>query len=187
VVNAAATVLPNGDVLLAGGSTAHGSTRDTQIYVPAVNRWVLGPRLPTPLSGAAAVTLHDGRVLIIGGVARGVAPQRATLYFSPASRTITPAPPMLEPRADFATAITTRGQIMVAGGLTGKPPFSPTANLRDVELFSPNTGIWSEAPPLPRATATLGDLAPGVNSLLPLPHGRFYFTTLGGRDAIWTP
>ncbi len=187
VFDAAATVLPNGDVFVAGGRTAHGSTRDTQIYKPAANRWVLGPRLPAPLSGAAAVTLHDGRVLIVGGVARGLAPQRAAFFFSSASQTITAAPPMLEPQAYFATATTTGGQIMIAGGLTGTLPFHATAHLRDVELFSPNTDTWSEAPPLPRATATIGDLVPGINSLLPLTRGRLYFTTLGARDAIWTP
>jgi len=68
-----AALLADGRVLLAGGSDAIGvhSSADpvtrAEIYDPVARSWSVGAPLPVARYQALAVTLSDGRVLLIGG------------------------------------------------------------------------------------------------------------------------
>ncbi len=71
-----ATVLQDGRVLVTGGLTV--ATVDgvptsqllasTEIYDPIQDRWTPGPDLPSQTFAPRAVTLGDGRVLVVGGL-----------------------------------------------------------------------------------------------------------------------
>jgi hypothetical protein len=65
-----ATVLADGRVLVAGGSTG-GTTSlaSVEIYDPVANSWSSGGTLGIARRQHTATTLSDGRVVIIGGVA----------------------------------------------------------------------------------------------------------------------
>nr|WP_295901924.1 kelch repeat-containing protein [uncultured Bdellovibrio sp.] len=65
----AATLLPNGKVLVTGGiSVLDGqSVASTEIYDPATNTWSAGAPLDTPLSYATINLLPSGEVVLTGG------------------------------------------------------------------------------------------------------------------------
>ena len=65
-----ASLLPDGRVLVAGGCTqrsCEGVTAATELVDPASGTSKPGPDMLQPRVGHSAVTLHDGRILLIGG------------------------------------------------------------------------------------------------------------------------
>jgi Kelch motif protein/galactose oxidase-like protein len=67
------TTLRDGRVVVAGGlrqadSSEPKITRSVEIYDPGSNSWTKGPDLNEPRYDGVAVTLHDGSVLVMGGV-----------------------------------------------------------------------------------------------------------------------
>jgi hypothetical protein len=71
VARGTATLLPNGDVLVAGGSTCSDvechSLDSAEVYDPVSRTWSLTSHLSVPRSGHSATPLHNGRVLLAGG------------------------------------------------------------------------------------------------------------------------
>jgi hypothetical protein len=70
---ATATLLPNGKVLIAGGSTfsSHGlssALNGTQLYDAATGDYVASPVMNTARDSATATLLPNGKVLIAGGI-----------------------------------------------------------------------------------------------------------------------
>jgi hypothetical protein len=71
---ASATLLPNGDVLIAGGAAASGSGGNVRTYIaqaelfdPSTGAFHLTGSLNYPRSAHAALLLPNGKVLIVGG------------------------------------------------------------------------------------------------------------------------
>ncbi|MDH4159603.1 MAG: hypothetical protein OEV62_05045 [Actinomycetota bacterium] len=54
-------------VLGGAGSNDRYTTRTTMLWRPKVREWQRWTRLPRPLVGHAAVRLHDGSILVLGG------------------------------------------------------------------------------------------------------------------------
>ncbi len=70
------TLLPSGQVLVAGGETCplacsqHNvpvPLASTQLYDPATDRWAAGPPLGVARAGHTATLLPDGQLLVVGG------------------------------------------------------------------------------------------------------------------------
>ena len=70
---ASAAALPDGRVLVAGGTTRDatgegwGALRVARLYNPGTNTWTRLPSMPEGRSGGVTVTLADGSVLLVGG------------------------------------------------------------------------------------------------------------------------
>jgi WD40 repeat protein len=62
-----ATLLPNGKVLVAGG-TAASNGRAAELFDAPSGTWSFTGYLNTPHSGHTATLLPDGKVLVAGGV-----------------------------------------------------------------------------------------------------------------------
>ena len=69
-------------------------------------------------SGAAAVLLSNGSVLITGGTDSSGIPLAATEIYNPATGAFTAAPAMNVPRANHAAIVLKTGDVLVTGGLT---------------------------------------------------------------------
>jgi N-acetylneuraminic acid mutarotase len=66
-VNATATLLPDGRVLLAGGAHTGDVVASAEIYDPGTGSWVATANMVTGRDGHEALLLDDGRVLVVGG------------------------------------------------------------------------------------------------------------------------
>src|SRR5262245_5599862 len=67
--NGASVALPDGRMLIAGGTAVGNTPTDgVTIYDPANDSSILAGKLQVPRSGHTATLLKDGRVLVVGGV-----------------------------------------------------------------------------------------------------------------------
>jgi len=102
------------------------------------NTWSsVGPMAQTR-TGAAAVLLPGGRVLITGGSDGNGVPQASTEIFDPATGGFSVASQMSVARANHAAIVLNTGDVLVTGGLTTGGGYSDTA-----EIFDSQNGTWT--------------------------------------------
>ncbi len=182
--NHTATLLPDGRVLIAGGSV----DADPAIYDPASDTWQPAGSLAVERCFARAVLLQDGRVLLIGGLLlpQGETGVNSVEIYDPASNTWGQAAPLAQARFKHTGTLLPDGRVLVTGGtrLWHAAGDDPGANLSSVEIYDPVTDTWSALPPLQQAradhTATL------------LPDGRVFvaggfvtgYATLDGAEIL---
>src|SRR4029079_5211934 len=87
--NHTATLLPNGNVLVAGGYYAGGILASAELYDPASGTWSATARLHNGRERHAANLLPNAKVLVLGGYYRTLTLSSVELY-DPASGTWTP-------------------------------------------------------------------------------------------------
>jgi N-acetylneuraminic acid mutarotase len=142
-----ATLLPSGEVLVAGGGTdlvAGGITTGillgaAELYDPATDTWKPASSLATARAGNTAILLPSGRVLVAGGSdANGTGLSSAELY-DRATNTWSAAASMASVRTGHTATLLPSGLVLVAGG---------NANgtiLFGAELYDPTSDTWSAA------------------------------------------
>jgi hypothetical protein len=138
-----ATLLPNGNVLIAGGLTtvpdaaALSLTNTTELFLIA-NGAFQSPRTTTLSAARANMTATlapNGMVFIAGGDSAGTILSSAELY-NGITDTVAATNPLSFSRA-FATAtLLTNGQVLIAGGLTSSPP-GGTVTTNTSDLYTP--------------------------------------------------
>src|SRR6185295_1106251 len=80
-----AVLLPNGKVLIAGGSSA-GPIQNVSLYDPATNTWSRAAAMAHPRTNHTMTLLPNGKVLVTGGTSMGGFLASAELY-DPAANT----------------------------------------------------------------------------------------------------
>lgn len=174
------TLLANGDVLAAGGTTTGGQqgtgagqtispTATAEIYDPGTGRWTATGSMTTARFEASATPLSDGRVLIAGGLGGpGVSggalglqypPLKSAEIYDPAVGAFTGAGRMADGRANQVAARLPDGSVLVAGGSGGA---DGNLALSTAERFDPGTGAWTSTASMTYArtgasAATLAD------------------------------
>jgi len=101
-----ATVLTNGQVLIAGGN----DSASCELYSPGTGTFTVTGSLPAPFWWHASVLLPDGRVLATGG---GGALTETALYSAGAW---TSAAPLLTAVWQHTATLLPSGRVLVAGG-----------------------------------------------------------------------
>lgn len=141
----AATRGADGAIYAFGGNTlAELSVTPTNIalrYDPTSDAWSTLPPLPTAVTRAAAVTLADGRILVIGGaIASGstFAAVGLVQVFTPSTRTWSSGVPMPAPYERLGAAVGFDGRVYVAGGSSSMTSYSAFAY-----VFDPAMNGWS--------------------------------------------
>ncbi|MFT3772690.1 MAG: kelch repeat-containing protein [Minicystis sp.] len=119
-----ATLLADGQVLLAGGSSAAGlSLKTTDRYTLSPKGMIPGGSMSAARAGHAEVRLASGDVLVTGGLVTGFAQQSAEIYkvstdaFGPVSTAGGASPQMTAPRAYHTATLLASGAVLVAGGV----------------------------------------------------------------------
>lgn len=131
-----ATLLANGQVLVAGGTDNHENpTLAAFVFNPASGAW---QSVPMPAGqqrrGHTATLLPDGRVYLAGGL-DSAGPRRDSLIFDPASRAWTQGPELNVPRGEHHATLMPDGRVLLTGG-TGRGPNGPI-HLASAEAFDP--------------------------------------------------
>lgn len=138
-----ATLLPSGSVLVAGGSTLHGTdtTQTAELYDPVAHAWVTTGSLVEPRFKHTATLLSSGKVLVAGGG------NRTTLatseIYDPGTGKWSAAAPLAEPRRCHTATLLPSGKVLVVGG--GSVVDSHIAPLSSCEVYDPQAGVWSAA------------------------------------------
>jgi N-acetylneuraminic acid mutarotase len=152
-------LLQNGHVLVAGGLNNATLLSSAEVYTPSPTgqgSWASTGALHAARQSGAAVTLFDGRVLVVGGKgAANVIRATAELY-DPVAGTWSTTGSMSKVRTGMVATLLYNGKVLVAGGTDVGSPVDP---LSTAELFDPATGTWkltgSMATPRAFPTATL--------------------------------
>jgi hypothetical protein len=126
-----ATLLPNGQVLVAGG-TPGGLA---ELYDPTTRTWMDTGSLGTTRWYHTATLLPNGQVLVTGGMTANFRGPHETVasaeLYDPATGVWTPTGSMTTARSFHTATLLPNGQVLVTG-------YSNTA-----ELYDPATGVWT--------------------------------------------
>ncbi len=135
-----ATLLPNGLVLVAGGSGPDGAALNSaELYNPGTHRWSLTGSMVYPRLNHSAVLLPDGRVLVAGG--RDPDALASAELYNPQSGTWRLTGSMNVARTTFPAVLLPHGKVLVAGGGTG--PCCYFAIIASAEVYNTSTGMWT--------------------------------------------
>ncbi|WP_295585641.1 kelch repeat-containing protein [uncultured Lamprocystis sp.] len=133
-----ATLLPNGKVLLAGGSNWYVDVQGSAaLYDPATETWATTASMPYTLAATTATLLPDGKVLVAGGMGWCGAPLAVLYDFLASSWTETRY--LSEGRYWPTATLLPNGSVLVAGG-EGCGPDSSRITLATAEIYTPDAG-----------------------------------------------
>ncbi|HXL79282.1 MAG TPA: kelch repeat-containing protein [Pyrinomonadaceae bacterium] len=133
-----ATLLPNGQVLIAGGMERNGVLfRSAELYDPTTGRFTAANQsMNTQRVGHSATPLRNGKVLIAGGWSSQGLLATAELY-DPGAGVFTPTGSMSVARGDFTATLLASGDVLVAGG-------ENSGALLSAEIYDPATGQFTQ-------------------------------------------
>ncbi len=152
--NNSATLLSDGQVLIAGGNT----DRSCQLFDPATGKFSPTGSLKTWRDNATATLLQDGRVLVAGGDQGDIGPGQLMLasaeIYDPATGRFSPTGSMAAARTHHTATLLPDGRVLIAGGYEVDHGL-----LSSAEIYDPATGRFtptgSMADARNYATATL--------------------------------
>lgn len=110
----ALSALPDGRVLVTGGSRSVAPARVCEIFDPKTGAFTATGRLSVPRSLHAAATLSDGRVIVIGGGTGSPRTNLATTeVWDPTTGELTMGPSLTTPRARAAAVTLKDGRVVM--------------------------------------------------------------------------
>jgi len=140
-----ATLLPSGQVLVAGGRGSDATfLANVELYDADRNMWHGAHALAAARANHSATLLPSGKVLVVGG-------QNASGYlasvelYDPTSDIWTSAGNISSARAWHTATLLDSGRVLIAGGVAAN------GALASVELYDPATNTWSGASDLATA------------------------------------
>lgn len=146
-----ATLLLNGEVLVAGGANSNwGFLGSAELYDPSTGSWTPTGSMTAARELHQAVLLPNGEVLVAGGENASGILSSAELY-NPSTGTWTATGRMNTARSRFSLTVLQNGKVLAVQGTSA-------------ELYDPGTGTWSPTGSAPSSVA-------GSNAAL-LPDGR---------------
>jgi hypothetical protein len=163
-------LLPNGQVLVAGGQDTVGSAlRSAELYDSASGKWTRTGDLANARFFYTATLLPNGEVLVAGGEFDFFTTLASVELYDPASGTWTATGSLDQARQTHTATLLPNGQVLVAGGIISDDI------LASAELYDPASGTWTQ-------TGSLAD-ARHVHTATLLPNGKVLVA--GGQDSFF--
>ncbi len=166
----------NSKVMVMGGLNSTGTQlKSTEIYDPLSDAWTAAPDMNYTRFSASAVTLSDGRILVVGGNSNV---DNTSEVYSPSDNSWRIYNTSFPTRLDVEIALlgSSAGNKVLATGGSG---------VTDAQLFDPLTNTWSTTASMnsPRSGFTLTTLKDG--SVLAAAGGATYTQTT--TSEVYTP
>jgi hypothetical protein len=133
-----ATLLPDDNVLVAGGQNRNDNTvyATAWIYYPTLGIFVPTDNMSVPRAGHTATRLADGTLLIAGGIGNDNVTHASAEIYDPVLRRFTPtASPMNQGRRNHTANLLPDNTVLIAGGGYGAGDNSIT--LSSAERYDP--------------------------------------------------
>jgi Galactose oxidase, central domain len=141
-----ATLLPNGQVLVAGGIDASATPlASAELYNPATGIWTGTGSMAEAREGHTATLLPNGEVLVAGGSTNLASCSSTAELYNPSTGRWATTGSMTGARCYHNATLLPNGQVLVAGGEVAA--FNGDS-LASAELYNPSKGTW-------RATGSL--------------------------------
>src|SRR5262249_45265683 len=130
-----AILLPNGKVLVAGGTTATLVTNSSELYDPGTGNWTPSGTMLFARRDYASTLLPNGRVLVTGGAGGGTVLAAAETY-NPATEIWSFAGFMSTNRFLHTATLLTDGKVLISGGTD-----AAAHSLGTAETYDPTAGV----------------------------------------------
>jgi hypothetical protein len=144
-----ATLLPNGNVLIAGGRIHRvqdyrgTATATAELYDPVTGTFSPAGSMTTPRVLHTATLLPNGKVLIVGSDWAAGDDRSAELY-DPATGTFTRTGDTVRAQSGARATLLKTGKVLIAGGVTPRP--GNNIPVSTPELYDPATGTLPSRP-----------------------------------------
>ena len=140
----AATILANGQVLVAGGCTGYdangcaATTNKAEIYNPSTGSWKATAGMRTGRHAMTATLLPSGKALVAGGATGASDALISSELYDPVAKTWALGAKMVTARSDYASITLATGKVLFIGGenING-------VSIRNAELYNPSSGTFT--------------------------------------------
>ena len=155
--NGSATLLANGEVLLAGGNDLSGTAyiAGAELYNPSTGQWSMTGSMPSGRGFQEAVLLPSGQVLVAGGEDSTLSSVTDAALYNPETGTWQPTGTMHQARLSPIAELLGNGTVLVAGGADISNGTNYT-RLRSAEIYNPSTGEWTMIADMPTNSPRIG-------------------------------
>jgi len=133
-------LLPNGNVLVAGGNGNGSVNASAELYDPSTGTFESTASMMVARYSHTATLLGDGRVLIAGGADTNNKALGSAELYDPATGGFMATGSIIESRFDHSATLLCDGTVLIVGGSGGNGVV-----LRSAELYDPQTGTFRAA------------------------------------------
>ncbi len=143
-----ATTLPNGQVLIAGGTTPGDIVTNTaELYNPTTGVFTPTGNMHQARVGFSATRLSSGKVLVEGGATDSAFQTNTAELYDPTTGTWSITGNMKQPRQQHSAFLLRNGNVLVTGGNIGRSPCSDVCatTIAESEVYNSSTGQWTVA------------------------------------------